>query len=94
MMQAADRQGLDVPATVAQLTQSEPLNRRPAQDLRYRLASLIDPQALDASANPGVANPDGPTERPPSSHEARTRRVRDAEPFAQVRVRPRGGPTR
>ena len=94
MMQTADRQGLDVQATVAQLTQSEPLNRRPAQDLRYRLASLIDPHALDATANPGVANRDGPTERTSSSHEARTRKFRDAEPFAQVRVRQRGGPTR
>ena len=94
MMQAAHRQGLDVPATVANLTHGEPLNQRPAQDLRYRLASLIDPRALDTTANPGVANRDGPTERPSSSHQARTRRFRDAEPFAQVRVRQRGGPTR
>jgi DNA primase len=94
MMQAAHRQGLDVPATVANLTHGEPLNQRPAQDLRYRLASLIDPRALDATANPGVANRDRPTERPSSSHEERTRRFRDAEPFAQVRVRRRGGPTR
>jgi DNA primase len=94
MLQAAHRQGLDVPATVANLTHGEPLNPRPAQDLRYRLASLIDPRALDAMANPRVANRDGPTERPSSSHEARTRRFRDAEPLAQVRVRQHGGPTR
>jgi hypothetical protein len=94
MMQAAHRQGIDVPTTVANLTHDEPLNQRPAQDLRYRLASLIDPRALDTTANPSVANQDGPTERPSSSHQARTRRFRDAEPFAQVPTRQHGGPTR
>jgi DNA primase len=94
MMQAAHSQGLDVPTTVANLTRDEPLNQRPAQDLRYRLASLIDPGALETTANPGVANRDGPTERPSSSHQARTRRFRDAEQFAQVRTRQHGGPTR
>jgi hypothetical protein len=94
MMQAAHRQGLDVPATVASLTHDEPLNQRPAQDLRYRLVSLIDPRALDTTANPGVANREDSTKRPSSSHQARTRSFRDAESFAQVRVRQRGGPTR
>jgi len=93
-MQAAHRQGLDLPTTVANLTHNEPLNQRPAQDLRYRLASLVDPRALDTTANPGVANRDGPTERPPSSHQARTRKFRDAEQFARVRTRQHGGPTR
>jgi hypothetical protein len=93
-MQAAHRQGLDVPATVANLTHGQPLNHRPAQDLRYRLANLLDPRALDTTANPGVANQDDPTERPSSSHQVRTRRFRDAEQFARARTRQHGGPTR
>ena len=51
-MQAAHRQGLDLDATVADLTRNQPLNHRPAQDLRYRMASLIDLRTLDNPAAP------------------------------------------
>jgi len=63
MMQAAHRQGLDLDATVADLTRNQPLNHRPAQDLRYRMASLIDLRALDNPAAPSPVTGHAATER-------------------------------
>ena len=90
MMQAAHRQGLDLDATVADLTRNQPLNHRPAQDLRYRMASLIDLRALDNPAAPSPVTGHAPTERRSPHDEPRSRRPRNSELVSRSQAAERG----
>ena len=74
MMQTAHDHGLNVATTVRDLTIKRPLNQHPAQDLRYRLLSQIDPpppeptvpvQTARKPATRPPRNPRGTPQRPP-----------------------------
>jgi DNA primase catalytic core len=90
MMQAAHRQGLDLDATVADLTKNQPLNHRPAQDLRYRMASIIDLRALDNPATQASVTGHAPTQRRSPHDEARSRRPRNSELVSRSQAAARG----
>ena len=74
----------DLDATVADLTRNQPLNHRPAQDLRYRIASLIDLRALDNPAAPPPVTRHPPTKRQSPHDEPRSRRPKNSEPVSHM----------
>lgn len=65
MLHQADADGHDIATIARQLVADQPLGERPAQDLRYRLAATIPPEAFSAPAthDRGTASPGAEQER-------------------------------